>query len=154
VTLDDLPGLGVSERSRAALVALLADLPHIPVAGDSALLIGTPETTLACLAVLARHIGQALRDHNAALLHDRARLRAERLKLGFLSQRELTDEAAVLERALREEAALFVQGLSYPLPPELTSILDVRCARGLASFASSALAPPEGVLSGWRRVSL
>ena len=57
VGLDDLSTLGVPDQARAALRALLADLPRVPDASLSAQLIGSREVTLPCLAVLARHAG-------------------------------------------------------------------------------------------------
>src|SRR5918994_4072300 len=86
ITLDDLPA-----SSRAALLPMLADLPRVPTAADSCQLIGPSAATLPCLAVLARHVVQGLRDYNLTLAHDRGLLRAERRKLLFY------DEAAVLE---------------------------------------------------------
>src|SRR5947209_3211349 len=84
VALDDLSQLGVPTAARAALRALLADLPLVPEASSSAQLIGPPAIALPCLAVLARHVGQGLRDQNLAIAHDRERLAAERAKLLFL----------------------------------------------------------------------
>src|SRR6185369_7831082 len=84
IALDDLP-----PGSRAKLVPLLADLPLVPDASVSAQLIGPAEATLACLAVLARHVGQGLRDANLAIAHDRERLSQQRHKLVFLTHADL-----------------------------------------------------------------
>jgi hypothetical protein len=140
IALDDLP-----PGSRAALVPLLADLPLVPDASVSAQLIGPPEVTLACLAVLARHIGQGLRDANLAIAHDRERLSQERHKLVFLSGREL--EGAVASGATRpmHETVLFVSAAS----PALAGLLRERNDRGLASFVT-AIEP----VTNWRVIDL
>src|ERR1700682_5059339 len=104
VGLDDLPGLGVPDTARAALRALLADLPMVPDATPSAQLIGVRPVTLACLAVLARHVGQGLRDHNLSLAHDRPRLQLERRKLVFLDAAAVAHDHA----GASAEAVLFV----------------------------------------------
>jgi hypothetical protein len=142
VGLDDLAALGLA-RARAALVALLADLPLIPRAADSAALVGPPAATLPCLAVLARHVGQGLRDHNAALIHDRARLRRERLKLAFLDLTALEQALAVpaARRRLEEEAALFVVGLAAPVPPAVAALLRARRSADLPTFISASTLP-------------
>jgi hypothetical protein len=140
IALDDLaPG------SRAALVPLLADLPAVPDASVSAQLIGPAEATLACLAVLARHIGQGLRDANLAIAHDRERLSQERHKLVFLTGSEL--EQAVAGGATRpaQETVLFVSDA----PSALLRLLAERQARGLASYVTA----PES-LTDWRVVDL
>lgn len=152
LTLDDLPNLGVPGPARAALVELLADLPAVPRAADGVLLVGPDSVTLPCLAVVARHVGQALRDQNVALLHDRPRLRASRLKLGFLSLTELLADRADLEADLRSEAALFITGLTWPLPASVATLLTARTAADLATFGSARTAPSNAC--GWRAVSL
>lgn len=128
IALDDLP-----PDSRAALVPLLADLPLIPDASVSAQVIGPHDTTLACLAVLARHIGQGLRDANLAIAHDRERLSQERHKLVFLTGSEL--EQAIASGATRPafETVLFVSDALTTL----RGLLAERQARGLASFVTS-----------------
>ena len=93
VGFDDLASLGVPASAQAALRALVADLPLVPDGASSAQLIGARSVALPCLAALARHVVQGLRDHNLTLAHDRPRLRAERRKLLFY------DAAAVLEHA-------------------------------------------------------
>lgn len=152
VTLDDLPRLGVPDGARAALVNLLADLPAVPRAADGAVLAGPDPMTLPCLAVVARHVGQALRDHNVALLHDRARLRAGRLKLGFLSLARLLADQADLDKDLRSEAALFITGLTWPLPAPVATLLASRTAADLATFGSARTVPSD--TCGWRTVGL
>jgi hypothetical protein len=149
VALDDLAALGIGAESRDALRALLADLPLVPDATLSAQLIGPSEITLPALAVLARHVGQGLRDTNLTIAHDKQRLRAERHKLVFLSGVELD---AVLvdgdQRPLRE-TVLFVHNVESALA---TQALLAREAAGLASF----VAAPQALaaLGHWRRVDM
>ena len=128
IALDELP-----PGSRATLVPLLADLPLVPDASVSAQVIGPAEETLACLAVMARHIGQGLRDANLAIAHDRARLSLQRHKLIFLTGSEL--EAALAGGATRpaHETVLFVSDAQQAL----RGLLKERQARGLASFVTS-----------------
>jgi hypothetical protein len=144
ITLDDLPQLGVPDAARAALRSLLADLPQVPDATLSAQLIGPRKIALPCLAVLARHVGQGLRDHNLSLAHDRPRLHLERRKLAFL------DAAALATRdpALATEAVLFVLDCT----PELLDRLATRDSTGQATFIT-ATAPLPG-LAHWRTVNL
>lgn len=144
VELDDLIGLGVPDQARAALRALLADLPMVPEASQSAQLIGPREIALPCLAVLARHVGQGLRDHNLSLAHDRPRLRLERRKLTFLDATALASR----DPALATEAVLFVVDCT----PDQTDFLATREAAGLASFVTAA-APLPG-LARWRTLQL
>ena len=147
IELDDLGQLGVSEHARSDLRALLADQPLVPQAANSAVLLGHPEVTLPCLAVLARHVGQGLRDHNLSLAGDKARLHMERLKLIFL-------DAATLETVLRSdarpsrEAAVFVTDTT----PRVRSLLLERHATGLASFVTST--EPVDSLAHWRQLRL
>lgn len=148
VTLEDLNQLGVSERARAGLVALLADLPMVPDATLSAELVGPESVTLPCLAVLARHVGQGLRDHNLLLADDRPRLRLERRKLVFLDARALEEAVADGDERPRNEAVLFVAGVT----PVVLDLLAVRDSSGLASFVTST-APQPG-LAHWRQVEL
>ena len=72
VGFDDLASLGVPASAQAALRALVADLPLVPDATSSAQLIGARSVALPCLAALARHVVQGLRDHNLTLAHDRS----------------------------------------------------------------------------------
>jgi hypothetical protein len=140
IALDELP-----PGSRAALVPLLADLPLVPDASVSAQLIGPAEETLACLAVLARHIGQGLRDANLAIAHDRARLSQERHKLVFLTGSAL--EQAIASGATRPalETVVFVS----EAPPTLREWLEERQLRGLASFVTA-----REPVTDWRVVDL
>jgi hypothetical protein len=140
IALDDLP-----PGSRAALVPLLADLPLVPDASVSAQLIGPAEETLACLAVLARHIGQGLRDANLEIAHDRARLSLQRHKLVFLTGSEL--EAALTGGATRpaHETVVFVSDVGRPAP----ALLQERQASGLASFVTA-----REPVTDWRVVDL
>ena len=144
VEFRDLIGLGVPDQARAALQALLADLPLVPDATFSAQLIGPREIALPCLAVLARHVGQGLRDHNLSLAHDRPRLRLERRKLAFLDATALATGA----RGLATEAVLFV----VDCVPELLELLATRDARDQATFVTAAAALPG--LAHWRTVSV
>jgi hypothetical protein len=144
ITLDDLTPRDVPDAGRLALRSLLADLPQVPDATSSAQLIGPPEWTLPCLAVLARHMVQGLRDFNLTLAHDRPRLKAQRGKLLFF------DSAALRQRrseALREA----VLCLHQPLPSDL-EVLQARHAAQLATFVSSERT--IDALSGWRVVCL
>ena len=140
IALDDLP-----PESRAALVPLLADLPLVPDASASAQLIGPAEATLACLAVLARHVGQGLRDANLAIAHDRARLSQERHKLVFLTGAQLELDVAGGATRPALETALFVSECSGAL----LELLGERHARGLVSFVTAAQP-----LTDWRMIDL
>jgi hypothetical protein len=133
VSLDDLPRLGVGQSSCAALRELLADLPLVPGAGSSAQLVGPPAVALPCLAVLARHVGQGLRDSNLAMAHDRRRLHAERRKLLFLSAQALADALAQGDGV----------GARPPGQPR---------GAGLVSFVTTLWPMPE--LAHWRQVHL
>lgn len=147
--LDDLQAHGVPAAARTALVALLADLPAQPTAADDAALVGPAEWTLPCLVVLARHVGQGLRDHNVALLHEKARLRRERKKLLFLSAGEaIAVDAAPLER----EAVLFLHALGGVPSPLLGRVLGRRADLGLATFVATSRT--DTVPPGWRVVDL
>ena len=146
VSLDDLETVGVAHEARARLRALLADLPLLPTAEHSALLVGEPTSTLASLAVLARHVGQGLRDYNLSLAHDRGRLRLKRRKLVFLDSAELARVVNGGDQRPIQEAVLFVCNGSG----EVVSLLAEREARGLASFVA-ADGPLDG-LAHWRTV--
>src|SRR5205085_8463622 len=113
--------------------ALLADLPLVPDASCSAQLVGPPDVGLACLAVLARHVGQGLRDHNLSIAHDGARLRVERHKLMFLDAAALRDAVAHGDTRPRSESILFVSNAG----PELLGLLCTRESAGLASFIAT-----------------
>ena len=148
VELDDLPSFGVPDSAGAALRALLADLPAVPRATDSAQLVGPRQVTLPCLAVLARRVGQGLRDHNLTLAHDRTRLQLERRKLAFLDADEVTAALARGDARPGNEAVLFV----LECTSQLTDLLTARESRGLASYVTA-----ERTLRGlahWRRCSL
>jgi hypothetical protein len=135
----------LAEPARSALLPLLADLPAVPDASLSAQLIGAPDDALRCLAVLARHVGQGLRDYNLTLAHDPVRLKEARCKLVFLSGTEL--EAALESGAprLEREAVLFV----HDAAPAVRRLLHERHKHGLASFVT-ARAP----LMPWRTIEL
>jgi hypothetical protein len=137
VTLDHLPW---DVRSR--LVALLADLPQLPNAADSAVLFGPSELTLPALAVLARHLVQGLRDYNLTLAHDRARLRRERRKLLFW------DAATLLQDGPTLESVLCLAGAT----PEVLPRLQAREADGLANFVTTSV--PLDALAHWRQINL
>ena len=130
VQLDDLQDLGIAPAVHDALRALIADLPLLPGRADSAQVIGPPEVTLPSLAVLARHIGQGLRDYNLTLAGDRARLRAERRKLLFLDAESLEAALAAGDPCPAQEAVLFVGNAA----PSLGDLFRTREANGLASF--------------------
>jgi hypothetical protein len=148
VGLDDLRSLGVSDQARAALRGLLADLPMVPDAALSAQLIGQRQVTLPCLAVLARHVGQGLRDHNLSLAHDRPRLRVERRKLAFLNAETLAATVASGDKRPWGEAVLFVVDCT----PQLCTLLAARESHGLASFVTATTGLPH--LAHWRAVQL
>ena len=148
VGLDDLARLGVPRDAHDALRALLADLPLVPDAASSAQLMGPPEIALPCLAVLARHVGQGLRDRNLAIAHDRKRLAVERAKLVFLSADALVAAVARGDTRAAHEAVLFVTDAAVPIP----SVLKARDAAGLATFVTAA--SPIADLAHWRRVDL
>jgi hypothetical protein len=148
VSFDDLSGLGVPQPATDALRALLADLPLVPHAALSAQLIGPPQVTLPCLAVLARHVGQGLRDHNLALAHDRPRLHAERRKLAFLDAGAVMAAIANGDPRPASETVLFVvDGI-----PDVVDVLAAREIAGLASFVTSSAELPG--LGHWRTVRL
>jgi len=148
VELGDLGRLGVAEPAQSALRALLADLPLVPDASFSADLVGPAAVTLPCLAVLARHVGQGLRDHNLALAHDRPRLHLERRKLVFLEAAVLEDVLAAGDERPIHEAVLFVRGTT----PVVLELLGQRSADGRASFVTST--SPVAALAHWRQVHL
>jgi hypothetical protein len=136
ITLDDLP-----VALRSALLPLLADLPQLPTAADSAVLIGPSAVTLPALAVLARHVVQGLRDYNLTLAHDRQRLRAERRKLQFY------DASAFLSAPPPAEAVLCLAGGT----PDVAPLVLEREAARLATFITSA--QPLGALAHWRQIT-
>jgi hypothetical protein len=136
ITLDDLPSLW-----RARLLPLLADLPQVPTASDSALLVGPSDVTLPCLAVLARHIVQGLRDYNLTLAADRAQLHAKRRKLLFV------DEAALLDGVPTEAVLCLADATSAS-----RMLLVQREHMGLASFITLQTLLPA--LGNWRCVDL
>jgi hypothetical protein len=146
VQLDDLEGLGVPEAFRDAVRALLADLPLVPNAAHSAQLIGPPKVTVPALAVVARHVGQRLRDHNLTLRDDRQRLRVERGKLMFLDAESLLAASGRGDQRAVQEAALFVVGSS----PQVEVLLRARAAADLVSFVATE-APIAG-LAHWRAI--
>src|SRR5438552_18391217 len=148
VELEDLRQLSVPEQARDALRALLADLPLVPDASFSALLVGPGSVTLPCLAVLARHVGQGLRDHNLSFAHDRARLSFERAKLIFMGGDELARVVVGGDERLTREAVLFVYGAT----PSAVDLLLEREALGLSSFVTAAGSIAE--LAHWRIVQL
>jgi hypothetical protein len=149
VGLDDLSQLGVPSTARDALRALLADLPLVPDASSSAQLVGPSAITLPCLAVLARHVGQGLRDQNLAIGHeDRERLRLERAKLVFLTADALADAIAHGdERPLHEAVVFVVETTAAALP-----LLASRDAAGLATYVTAQA--PSADLAHWRCVNL
>ena len=148
VGLDDLTGLGVPDQARAALRGLLADLPLVPDAALSTQLIGPRQITVPCLAVLARHVGQGLRDHNLSLAHDRARLHVERRKLAFMDAEAIAAGLASGDERPATEAVLFVVNCT----PRLLDLLAARESAGLASFVTAVKALPR--LAHWRTVNL
>src|SRR5207302_7252805 len=123
---DQLAEHGVSQAARDRLRSLIADLPLVPTAELSAQLIGPSEVTLPCLAVLARHVGQGLRDQNLSFAHDRARLSLERGKLIFMDGTEL---AQIVDERLARETVLFV----FNANSAVVDLLIEREAAGLAS---------------------
>jgi hypothetical protein len=148
VGLDDLTGLGVPDHARATLRGLLADLPVVPDATLSAQLIGPGQVTLPCLAVLARHVGQGLRDHNLALAHDRARLHVERRKLAYMDGAALAAAVAGGDTRPATEAVLFVVDCT----PHVLDLLAARESAGLASFVTAATGFSR--LNHWRTLDL
>jgi hypothetical protein len=148
VDLDDLSRFGVPERARDALRALVADLPLVPDVSHSAVLQGRVDVTLSCLAVVARHVGQGLRDYNLALAADRARLHVERRKLIFLDALALDEILSSGDQRPHSEAVLFVADTL----PGVLDLLAERQAHGLASFVTSTAALAE--LAHWRQVHL
>jgi hypothetical protein len=126
------------------LLPLLADLPLVPDAASSAQLIGPPSITLPCLAVLARHIVQGLRDHNLTLAHDRTRLKAERRKLLFYDHAGLSISDA---RLTRECVLCLADASSADV-----DLLLQRDQSGLASLITTS--QPIERLSHWRQVPL
>jgi hypothetical protein len=151
VGLDDLPNLGVAEQSHAALRGLLADLPLVPDATSSAQLVGAPSITLPCLAVLARHIRQGLRDRNLSIAHDRLRLHADRAKLVFLRADALAEVIAHGDNRVAREAVLLAFGAAPMLRP-LVHLLELRDAANLATFIATTRRIPA--LAAWRVVDL
>jgi hypothetical protein len=148
VKLDDLSQLGVPAAARDALRALLADLPLVPDATCSAQLIGPAAIALPCMAVLARHIGQGLRDRNLAMAHDREWLAAERAKLVFLPANALAHALARGDVRPAHEAVVFVAETIAALRP----LLAARDAAGLATYVTAR--SPIADLAHWRLVDL
>jgi len=148
VGLDDLAAIGVSNTARGVLRALLADLPLVPDASLSAQLIGPARVALPCLAVLARHVGQGLRDHNLSLAHDRPRLKLERRKLAFLDAEAARAAVASGDPRPATEAVLFVANCTR----QLMDLLAARDSAALATFVTAEAALPG--LAHWRTVSL
>jgi hypothetical protein len=136
ITLDDLPS-----AARHALLPLLADLPRVPTADDSAVLVGPSDVTLPALAVLARHLVQGLRDHNLTIAHDRARLRAERRKLLFFDA-----PTALADTRAQHESVVCVADLTTAC----VALVEQRRAAGLASFVTARSSLPG--LAGWRQL--
>jgi hypothetical protein len=148
VGLEDLASIGVPELAHDALRGLLAELPLVPDASSSAQLVGPPAVTLPCLAILARHVGQGLRDTNLAIAHDRERLRAGRRKLVFLTGEALAEVLAQGDQRPGREAVLFV----FETTAAGRDLLAARDAAGLASFVTAAA--PLTYLAHWRQVDL
>lgn len=148
VGLDDLANLRVPEVAHDAVRSLLADLPLVPDASSSAQLVGPPAVTLPCLVVLARHVGQGLRDSNLAVAHDRERLRVVRNKLVFLSGDALAEVLAQGDERPSREAVLFVSDTT----DALRELLAARDAAGLASFVTTTV--PLSHLAHWRQVQV
>ena len=148
VEFDDLSGLGVPQPATNALLALMADLPLVPDAQFSAQLIGPRQIALPCLAVLARHVGQGLRDHNLTLAHDRPRLHAERRKLAFLDAEAVLVATAHGDPRPAKEAVLFVVDCNAAV----LDLLGIREAAGLASFVTASAGLSH--LGPWRTVHL
>jgi hypothetical protein len=146
IGFEDLGQFDVPEPKQAALRALLADLPLGPDASSSAQLVGPPEVCLPCLAVLARHVGQGLRDHNLSIAHDPTRLRVERHKLIFVDTATLLAALADGDTRLRSESVLFASNAE----PELVGLLSARESAGLASFVATSR--PLAALRHWRQV--
>jgi hypothetical protein len=144
VELDDLERLGVPPAYRARVRAFVADLPAVPGARYSAQLVGPQDVTLPALAVVARRVGQGLRDANIALRDaGRERLRVERRKLAFVdADALLTPES---DRYMRE-AALFVVGATAEAVP----LLLEREEQGRVSFVATEVALEA--LAHWRRI--
>jgi hypothetical protein len=138
VTLDDLP-----VEVRVRMLPLLADLPRVPTAVESAQLIGPTALTLPALAVLARHIVQGLRDYNLTLAHDRAVLSAQRRKLLFLDASAAADH----DGAAREAVVCLADAT-----PALRPLLAARDVARLASFVTSPTPLPG--LEHWRSIEL
>jgi hypothetical protein len=148
VSPDDLPALGVGEHARSLLRSLLADLPMVPDASLSTQLVGPSHMTLPCLAVLARHVGQGLRDTNLSLAHDRARLARERHKLLFLDASTLSMLLESGDARPARESVLFIVEAST----DLSSLLAERDAAGLATFVTSCTVLRTS--SHWRTLNL
>jgi hypothetical protein len=146
--LAELPRWGVSEPARAALRELIADLPLVPDASTCAQLVGPPAVTLPCLTVLARHIGQGLRDHNLRLVQDRSRLHAERAKLVFLTGDALAEIVDSGDPRPGRATVVFVAGAQK----RVLDLLAQRERAGLASFVTTAATLAE--LAHWRYVDL
>jgi hypothetical protein len=151
IGFEDLETFGVPDAARAALRGLLADLPLVPDASFSAQLVGPASVTLPALAVLARHVGQGLRDTNLTIAHDKERLRTARLKLAFLRAANIAPLASQHDERPQTEAALFLYDLETPREDVLRT-LRARDTAGLASFVTSTQAVPE--LANWRVVDL
>jgi hypothetical protein len=146
VRLDDLRDLGVPTSTCTALRALLADLPLVPTAADNAQVIGPPEVVVPSLAVLARHVGQGLRDHNLMLAHDRHTLRERRRKLAFVDAESLVEGLCDGDQGPADVAVLFVANANSAVLP----LLEQREANNLASFIG--IDTPLQALGHWRSV--
>lgn len=144
VRFEDLDELGVPMSTRTALRALLADLPLVPTAAESAQVIGPPEIVVPSLAVLARHVGQGLRDHNLTLAHHQPTLRAMRRKLAFVDAESLAEGLSDGAEDPAEIAVLFVTNASS----DVVTLLARREANNLASFIGSDT--PLEALRHWR----
>ena len=131
---------------------MLADLPLVPNATHSAQLVGPPDSTLACLAVLARHVGQGLRDTNLSIAHDRDRLRSKRAKLIFVPAASLAATRADDDERMRQETALFVSDLDANQLAAVGDLFARRDAGGLATFVTTQA--PLAELPSWRLIDL
>jgi hypothetical protein len=120
----------------------------VPDAAACAQLIGLPAVTLPCLAVLARHVGHGLRDHNLRLVQDLSRLNRERCKLVFLDGDAIVELMRMGDPRPGRETVVFVAGAN----PRVLELLAQRERAGLASFVTTAV--PLGELEHWRYVDL
>ncbi|HEV7664064.1 MAG TPA: hypothetical protein VGQ62_11055, partial [Chloroflexota bacterium] len=100
--------------------------------------------------VVARRVGQGLRDANLAIAHDRPRLRLERQKLIFLDATSLEAVLASGDAQPAREAALFVHGAHSG--SALLDLLAQRERAGLVSFVAATRRLDR--LSHWRILDL